>query len=89
MFKHFPEHLKNHINNQMEWLNTSSITNWNGKNLYVLQEGNMSNNYEGFVFLWVPTNSNKQVSVHMHTCFKSPCNNLSNHSEDEVIFDQW
>ena len=85
----FPEYFKNHINNQMEWINTSSLTNWNGKNKYVLQEGNMSNNYEGFVFLWVPSNSNRQVSVHMHTCFKSPCKDLTNHSEDEAIFNQW
>jgi|TARA_B100001093_G_scaffold157339_1_gene149919 type IV pilus assembly protein PilA len=87
----FPEYLINHINNQLGWINKSTSFNspWNGKNLYVLQEGNMSNNYEGFVFLWVPSNSNKQVSVHIHTCFKSPCNNLSNHSESEVVFDQW
>ena len=51
----FPEHFKNHINNQMEWINKSSVSNWNGKNMYVLQEGNMSNTHEGFVFLQVPS----------------------------------
>ena len=50
----FPEHFKNHINNQMEWINKSSVSNWNGKNMYVLQEGNMSNTHEGFVFYKFP-----------------------------------
>ena len=61
----FPEHFKNHINNQMEWINKSSVSNWNGKNMYVLQEGNMSNTHEGFVFLQVPSNSNKSVNVNL------------------------
>ena len=69
----FPEHFKNHINNQMEWINKSSVSNWNGKNMYVLQEGNMSNTHEGFVFLQVPSNSNKSVNVNLFTCIKSPC----------------
>ena len=61
----FPEYFKNHINNQMEWINSSSVSNWNGKNMYVLQEGNMSDTHEGFVFLSVPSNSNKSVSVNI------------------------
>ena len=40
MFRHFFQNiLENHINNQLEWINKSSLTGWNGKNLYVLQEG--------------------------------------------------
>ena len=85
----FPEYFKNHINNQLEWVNKSSVTNWNGKNMYVLQEGNMSNTHEGFVFLQVPSNSNREVWVNMFTCFKSPCNKAENRIEDQVSFYQW
>ena len=63
----FPEHLKNHINNEKEWINKSNVKNWNGKNMYVLQEGNMSNTHKGFVFLSVPSNSNKKVWVNLFT----------------------
>ena len=85
----FPEHFKNHINNQMEWINKSSVSNWNGKNMYVLQEGNMSNTHEGFVFLQVPSNSNKSVNVNLFTCFKSPCKYNSNVLEKTITFNQW
>ena len=85
----FPEHFKNHINNQMEWINKSSVSNWNGKNMYVLQEGNMSNTHEGFVFLQVPSNSNKSVNINLFTCFKSPCKNNSNVLEKTITFNQW
>ena len=85
----FPEYFKNHINNQLEWINTSSVSNWNGKNMYVLQEGNMSDTHEGFVFLSVPSNSNKSVSVNIFSCFKSPCNNSNNRTESYLKFDQW
>ena len=85
----FPEHFKNHINNQMEWINKSSVSNWNGKNMYVLQEGNMSNTHEGFVFLQVPSNSNKSVNVNLFTCIKSPCKKNSNVLEKTITFNQW
>ena len=85
----FPEYFKNHINNQLEWINRSSVSNWNGKNMYVLQEGNMSDTHEGFVFLSVPSNSNKSVSVNIFSCFKSPCNNPNNRTETYLKFDQW
>ena len=85
----FPEYFKNHINNQLEWVNKSSVTNWNGKNMYVLQEGNMSNTHEGFVFLQVPSNSNKKVWVNLFTCFKSPCSNANHRLETQTSFDQW
>ena len=85
----FPEYFKNHINNQLEWVNKSSVTNWNGKNMYVLQEGNMSNTHEGFVFLQVPSNSNKKVWVNLFTCFKSPCSNVNHRLETQTSFDQW
>ena len=85
----FPEYFKNHINNMMDWINTSSVSNWNGKNMYVLQEGNMSNTHAGFVFLQVPSNSNREVWVNMFTCFKSPCNKAENRIEDQVSFYQW
>ena len=85
----FPEYFKNHMNNQMGWVNTSNVNNWNGKNMYVLQEGNMSNTHAGFVFLQVPSNSNREVWVNMFTCFKSPCNKDDNRIEDQVSFYQW
>ncbi len=85
----FPEYFKNHINNQLEWINTSSVSNWNGKNMYVLQEGNMSNTHEGFIFLSVPSNSNKTVWVNLFTCFKSPCSNANHRLETQTSFDQW
>ena len=89
----FPEHFKNHINNQLEWINktTSFISPWNGRNMYVLQEGNSSNanTYEGFVFLNVPSNSNKQVWVNLFTCFKSPCTDVKNQLETQISFNQW
>ncbi len=85
----FPEHLKNHINNEMEWINKSNVKNWNGKNMYVLQEGNMSNTHKGFVFLSVPSNSNKKVWVNLFTCIKSPCNDEKNRLETQISFDQW
>ena len=85
----FPEYFKNHINNQLEWVNKSSVTNWNGKNMYVLQEGNMSNTHEGFVYLQVPSNSNKKVWVNLFTCFKSPCSNVNHRLETQTSFDQW
>ena len=85
----FPEHLKNHINNQLEWINKFSVTGWNGKTMYVLQEGNMSNYHAGFVFLSVPSNSNKQVWVNLFTCFKQPCTDAKNRQETQISFDQW
>ena len=85
----FPEYFKNHMNNQMGWVNTSNVNNWNGKNMYVLQEGNMSDTHEGFIFLQVPSNSNKSVSVNIFSCFKSPCNNPNNRTESYLKFDQW
>ena len=85
----FPEYFKNHINNQLEWINKSSVTNWNGKNMYVLQEGNMSNTHEGFVFLSVPSNSNRKVWVNLFTCFKSPCSNANYRLETQTSFNQW
>ena len=89
----FPEYFKNHINNQLEWINktTSFISPWNGRNMYVLQEGGSynANTYEGFVFLNVPSNSNREVWVNMFTCFKSPCNKDENRIEDQVSFYQW
>tara|TARA_B100000989_G_scaffold245664_1_gene192807 strand:- start:654 stop:1175 length:522 start_codon:yes stop_codon:yes gene_type:complete len=85
----FPEHLKNHINNEKEWINKSNVKNWNGKNMYVLQEGNMSNTHKGFVFLSVPSNSNKKVWVNLFTCIKSPCNDEKNRLETQISFDQW
>ena len=85
----FPEYLKNHINNQLEWINKSSLTGWNGKNLYVLQEGSGHNYYAGFVFIRVPTNSNKQVSVYIGSCIKQPCSDVKNQLETEISFNQW
>ena len=85
----FPEYFKNHINNQLEWINKSSLTGWNGKNLYVLQEGSMYNYHTGFVFLRVPSNSNKKVWVNLFTCIKSPCNDEKNRLETQISFDQW
>tara|TARA_Y100000389_G_C17163524_1_gene365583 strand:+ start:41 stop:574 length:534 start_codon:yes stop_codon:yes gene_type:complete len=85
----FPSHFKNHLNNQLQWINKSSVTNWNGNNMFVLQEGNMSNTHEGFVFLSVPSNSNKKVWVNLFTCFKSPCNNENHRLETQISFDQW
>ena len=85
----FPEHFKNHINNQLEWINKSSLTGWNGKNLYVLQEGSMYNYHAGFVFLRVPSNSNKQVWVNLGTCIKQPCSDTKNQLETQISFDQW
>tara|TARA_B100001250_G_scaffold334026_1_gene299789 strand:+ start:1244 stop:1765 length:522 start_codon:yes stop_codon:yes gene_type:complete len=85
----FPEYFKNHINNQLGWINKSSVKNWNGKNMYVLQEGNMSNTHEGFVFLSVPSNSNKKVWVNLFTCFKYPCSNANHRLETQTSFDQW
>ena len=89
MQKFFPEHFKNHINNQLEWINKSSLTGWNCKNLYVLQEGSMYNYHAGFVFLRVPSNSNKQVWVNLGTCIKQPCNDTKNQLETQISFDQW
>src|SRR5210317_1743415 len=63
----FPEYFLRHINNQMGWINTSNVTNWNGKNMHVLQEGNLSNTHTGFVFLQVPSNSNREVTVNKHS----------------------
>ena len=85
----FPEHFKNHINNQLEWINKSSLTGWNGKNLYVLQEGSMYNYHAGFVFLRVPSNSNKQVWVNLGTCIKQPCTDVKNQLETQISFNQW
>ena len=85
----FPEHLKNHINNEKEWINKSNVKNWNGKNMYVLQEGNMSNTHKGFVFLSVPSNSNKKVWVNLFICIKSPCNDEKNRLEAQITFNQW
>ena len=88
----FPEYFKNHINNQLEWINktTSFISPWNGRNMYVLQEGNASSHtYEGFVFLNVPSNKRKQVWVNLFTCFKSPCSNANHRLETQTSFDQW
>ena len=88
----FQSYFINHMNNQMEWINTSSSNfphNWNGKNMYVLQEGTMANEYEGFVFLAVPSSSNKSVSINIFSCFKSPCNNIQNRIETFLKFDQW
>ena len=89
----FPEYFKNHINNQLEWINktTSFISPWNGRNMYVLQEGasTNANTYEGFVFLNVPSNSNKTVWVNLFTCFKSPCSNANHRLETQTSFDQW
>ena len=83
------KHFKNHINNQLEWINKSSLTGWNGKNLYVLQEGSMYNYHAGFVFLRVPSNSNKQVWVNLGTCIKQPCNDTKNQLETQISFNQW
>ena len=44
---------------------------------------------EGFVFLQVPSNSNKSVSVNIFSCFKSPCKNNSNVLEKTITFNQW
>ena len=85
----FPEYFKNHINNQLEWINKSSLTGWNGKNLYVLQEGSGYNYYAGFVFIRVPTNSNKKVSVYIGSCIKQPCSDVKNQLETEISFNQW
>ena len=85
----FAEYLKNHINNQLEWINKSSLTGWNGKNLYVLQEGSMYNYHAGFVFLRVPSNSNKQVWVNLGTCIKQPCTDVKNQLETQISFNQW
>jgi prepilin-type N-terminal cleavage/methylation domain-containing protein len=81
--------LKNHINNQLEWINKFSVTGWNGKTMYVLQEGQMYNYHAGFVFLRVPTNKNKQVWVNLGTCFKQPCTDPKNQLETQISFDQW
>ena len=85
----FPEYFLRHINNQMGWINTSNVTNWNGKNMHVLQEGNLSNTHTGFVFLQVPSNSNREVSVNIFSCFKSPCNERQNRLENFITFNQW
>ena len=85
----FPEYFKNHINNQLEWINKFTLTGWNGKNLYVLQEGSMYNYHAGFVFLRVPSNSNKKVWVNLGTCIKQPCTNVKNQLETQISFDQW
>ena len=85
----FPEYFKNHINNQLEWINKFSVTGWNGKNMYVLQEGSMYNYHAGFVFLRVPSNSNKQVWVNLGTCFKQPCTDAKNQLETQISFNQW
>ena len=85
----FPEYFLRHINNQMGWINTSNVTNWNGKNMHVLQEGNLSNTHTGSVFLQVPSNSNREVSVNIFSCFKSPCNERQNRLENFITFNQW
>ena len=85
----FPEYFKNHINNQTEWINKFSVTGWNGKNMYVLQEGSMYNYHAGFVFLRVPSNSNKRVWVNLGTCFKQPCTDAKNQLETQISFNQW
>ena len=85
----FPEYFKNHINNQLEWINKSPVTNWNGQTMYVLQEGNMSDIHKGFVFLSVPSNSNRKVYVNLFTCFKSPCKNKNHRLETYTWFNQW
>ena len=84
----FPEYFVNHMNNEIGWKNNSSISNWNGSNTYVLQEGTSASEYEGFVFLSVPSASNKQVSINVHTCFKSPCNNQTNRIFETIYFMQ-
>ena len=85
----FPSHFLNHMNNQMDWVNQSSNSRWNGKDTFVLQEGNMSDTFLGFVFLQVPSNSNRSVIVNIFTCIKSPCNDRNNRLESYIKFDQW
>ena len=80
---------KNHINNQLEWINKFSVTGWNGKNMYVLQEGSMYNYHAGFTFLRVPSNSNREVWVNLGTCFKQPCTDAKNQLETQISFYQW
>ena len=72
----------------MEWINKPP-TRWNAKDTFVLQGGNMSNTYDGFVYLQVPSNSNKSVSVNIFTCIRSPCNDKNNRLETYLKFDQW
>ncbi len=84
----FSEHFKNHINNQLEWINKSSLTDWNGENLYVYKEDNMYNYITRFVFLRVPLNLNKQVWVNMDTCIIQPFTNTKNQQETQIFFNQ-
>ena len=46
-------------------------------------------NDSDFIFLSVPSNSNKTVWVNLFTCFKSPCSNANHRLETQTSFDQW